>query len=59
VTSPSSPSFGTLEDIPCHDTARLGTLESAVAYVMNQMLEPGVSDSRALGILMAAYEGLG
>jgi len=26
---------------------------------MNQMLEPGVSDSRALGILMAAYEGLG
>jgi hypothetical protein len=30
-----------------------------VAYVMNQMLEPrGVGDDRALGILMAAYEGL-
>ena len=31
-----------------------------VAYVMNQMLEPrGIGDYRALGIVMAAYEGLG
>jgi hypothetical protein len=30
-----------------------------VAYVMNQMLEPsGMGDYRALGILMAAHEGL-
>jgi hypothetical protein len=29
-----------------------------VGYVMNQMLEPGVSDSRAPGILMTACEGL-
>jgi hypothetical protein len=31
----------------------------SVAYVMNQMLHPGgAGDYRALGIVMAAYEGL-
>lgn len=29
-----------------------------VAYVMNQMLEPGVGEYRGLGILMAAHKGL-
>lgn len=31
----------------------------SVAYVMNQMLDRGMGDVRALGIVMAAYEGLG
>jgi CubicO group peptidase (beta-lactamase class C family) len=31
----------------------------SVAYVMNQMLDGGRGDHRALGIVMAAYEGLG
>jgi CubicO group peptidase (beta-lactamase class C family) len=30
-----------------------------VAYVMNQMLQPGSGDSRGLGIVLAAYDGLG
>jgi CubicO group peptidase (beta-lactamase class C family) len=30
-----------------------------VSYVMNQMLDQGVGDYRALGIVVAAYEGLG
>ena len=31
----------------------------SVAYVMNQMLaRRGAGDSRALGVVMAAYEGL-
>jgi CubicO group peptidase (beta-lactamase class C family) len=29
-----------------------------VSYVMNQMLDSGLGDSRPLGIVMAAYEGL-
>jgi hypothetical protein len=29
-----------------------------VSYVMNQMLDQGVGDYRALGIVVAAYEGL-
>jgi CubicO group peptidase (beta-lactamase class C family) len=29
-----------------------------VAYVMNRMLDQGMGDARALGIVMAAYEGL-
>jgi CubicO group peptidase (beta-lactamase class C family) len=31
----------------------------SVSYVMNQMLDDGLGDYRALGIVMAAYEGLG
>jgi CubicO group peptidase (beta-lactamase class C family) len=30
-----------------------------VSYVMNQMLDQGLGDYRALGIVVAAYEGLG
>ena len=30
----------------------------SVAYVMNQMLDRGLSDARGLGIVVAAYEGL-
>jgi hypothetical protein len=30
-----------------------------VSYVMNQMLDQGVGDYRALSIVVAAYEGLG
>ncbi len=29
-----------------------------VAYVMNQMLDPGLGDSRGLSIVIAAYDGL-
>lgn len=38
---------------------RAGDARMSVAYVMNQMLHPGgAGDYRALGIVMAAYEGL-
>jgi hypothetical protein len=30
----------------------------SVAYAMNQMLDGGLGDYRALGIVIAAYEGL-
>jgi CubicO group peptidase (beta-lactamase class C family) len=29
-----------------------------VAYAMNQMLDRGLGDHRALGVVIAAYEGL-